>query len=558
LESVEERRKKTDDNLNITKRQSAPARYWIVSTGGALWENLRLISKPLPILQLSYKGRILWYKTPELESAILVTKRRKGSCLVAIKKPARNLLVICLMCSWLALVSGITHADRVDDYIKKQMQRQHIPGLSLAIVRDGKILKARGYGLANVEMNVPATPSTVYQLASVTKQFTATAIMLLAQEGKISLDDKIDKHVDGTPDIWKEITVRHLLTMTSGIKDYLSLPPENDRQDTTLDKIVQRVTGLPLDFAPGEKYKYSNTNYVLLAIIIQKTSGQPYDAFLAERVFKPLGMTATRRTSLNDVIPYRAAGYTRANDTWQNSAYLNPTLWDNGDGGMLSSVLDLAKWDAALYRDTILTAPSRQQMWTPGKLNDGKTHAYGFGWGVDRSQGHRRIWHSGGRPGTSTIISRYVDDKLTVIILANVGGCGFLDVAERIAGFYVPALAPPVYKPIPDTEPQITAQIKAIMDGFSAGKLSSELLPPGTPVSVRDFPGAINNDKALSEAIRSLGTVQSITLVERKNEGDNRQYRYRVTYRNDSLLFGSTFNKENKMAAFSFQMEVRD
>jgi D-alanyl-D-alanine carboxypeptidase len=218
-------------------------------------------------------------------------------------------------------------------------------------------------------------------------------------------------------------------------------------------------------------------------------------------------------------------------------------------------VLDLAKWDAALYGDTILTEQSRQQMWTPGKLNDGKSTTYGFGWGLDGLREHRRIWHAGGRPGTSTIIARYVDHKLTVILLANVGGCGLLDVADRIAGFYVAALAPPVYKTIPDTEPQMTAQIRAIMEGFAAGKMDSDVLPPGIPINIKDFRVPINSGKALSSALHDLGTLRSIALVERKNEGDNRLYRYRVTYRSDSLLFACTFNKDNKIIRVGFQIE---
>jgi CubicO group peptidase (beta-lactamase class C family) len=255
-------------------------------------------------------------------------------------------------------------ADAVDDYIEKQMQLQHVPGLSLVVVRDGKVIKARGYGLSNIETKTHATPETVYQLASVTKQFTATAILLLVQDGKIGLDDPVKKYVEGTPETWGNITVRHLLIHTSGIKDYLNELHEGSREDTTPEKIIGLVTGLPLNFAPGEKYSYSNTGYVMLAMIVNKVSGRPYDGFLAERVFKPLGMNATRRSSLDDIIPNRAAGYAWAGAEWQNSPYLNPTLWDNGDGGMLSTVLDLAKWDAALYGDAILKDAMKQHIWS--------------------------------------------------------------------------------------------------------------------------------------------------------------------------------------------------
>ncbi len=177
-------------------------------------------------------------------------------------------------------------------------------------------------------------------------------------------------------------------------------------------------------------------------MIIQKVSGKTYDAFLAERAFKPSGMTATRRSSLEDIIPGRAAGYVWEHGKIRNSEYLNPTLWDNGDGGMLSTALDLARWNAALDGDSLLSASSKQAMWTPVKLANGSTYAYGFGWGVEEVNGHKRISHSGGRPGAATVIARYPGDKLTVIVLTNGGAANPDTLAQGIARRYVPGLLP--------------------------------------------------------------------------------------------------------------------
>jgi D-alanyl-D-alanine carboxypeptidase len=456
------------------------------------------------------------------------------------------------------MASIAVFADPVDDYILHQMRLQHIPGLSLAVVKDGKLVKAKGYGFANLELRVPATPETVYQLASVTKQFTATAIMLLVQDGKLRLDDKISQYLDGTPDTWKEITVRRLLTHTSGIPDYLTDEAVRSVQNTTPEKIMQSVAGLPMDFIPGAKYAYSNINFVLVASIVQKVSGKTYDAFLTERVFQPLGMTSTRRTSPSDLVPHRAAGYSWRNDTWQNSAYLDPTLWDNGDGGILSTVLDLAKWDVALNGDAILTAASKQQMWTPVRLNDGKTYSYGFGWSIDEFQGHRRIEHNGDRPGASITLSRYVDDKLTVIVLADVDNITMLDIADRVAGSYVPALSPAAYKPIPDTEPQVTARVKAIMDSFAQDRVDANLQSLDISTVLNFVKGILatgNGWQALSDTIHILGPVRSLALVERKNEGEERFYRYRATYPKDRLLLSYWLNKDNKIVRIGFQIE---
>lgn len=469
-------------------------------------------------------------------------------------------LLCCLMALFLA-ASCAASADKVDDYVRKQMRLRHIPGLSLAVVKAGSIVKAKGYGLANVELRVPASPETVYQLASLTKQFTATAIMLLVQDGKLSVDDNMSRYIANTPAGWADITLRHLLTHTSGLRDYLQEAEDapnssvKSYEETTPERIVQSIAGLPLDFAPGSKYAYSNTNYLLLAMVVHQVSGQRYDQFLKERVFQPFGMASTRLTSARAIIPNRAAGYTWREERWQNSAALNPTLWDNGDGGLLSTVLDLAKWDAALYGDAILTSAMKEQMWTPVTLNDGTVGAYGFGWGIGNSKGHRLIWHSGGRPGTSTAIARYVDDELTVIVLANQDNSRVSEIANRIAGFYVAALAPPAYRTLRDNDPQITAGIKHLLSGFPQGRPIADLLPSGIPVGVVGFPEPVKNSKSLYDQLRRLGAMRSMRLVERRIEGELRLYRYEVTYQDTQLLVGFTFDSIHKTVKMEFRLE---
>ena len=211
--------------------------------------------------------------------------------------------------------------------------------------------------------------------------------------------------------------------------------------------------------------------------------------------------------------------------------------------------------DAALYGDAILTQSSKQQMWTPVKLSNGKTHGYGFGWAVDEIQGHRRISHNGGRSGTSTTICRFVDDKLTVIVLTNRDDVDTEKIASYVAGFYIPALARPIYYAIRDTDPPTMKQVKSIVDGFAQGKQDTELFPPGIGINVSGFRSPVNNGTDLSNTLHDLGPVQSITLVERQEEGENRFRRYRVLYRNTSLLAGFTFNKEHKITLIQFLRE---
>ncbi len=199
-------------------------------------------------------------------------------------------------------------SDAVDAYIEGRMQKRHIPGVSIAIVQDGKVVRLKGYGFANVELSVPATENSVYQLASVTKMFTATAVMMLVEDGKLGLDDKITDRLSDLPPAWKVVTVGQLLSHTSGIKSYTSVRDfhKSARKDYSQREILDLVAKEPLEFAPGEKWSYSNTGYFLLGMLIEKVSGKPYGEFLSERIFKPLGMTQTRVNDLRDVIKGRA------------------------------------------------------------------------------------------------------------------------------------------------------------------------------------------------------------------------------------------------------------
>ncbi len=342
----------------------------------------------------------------------------------------------------LALASTRVHADDIDNYVNAAMSRQHIPGLSLAIVQEGRLVKEMGYGLASLELNVPAKPSTVYELASATKPFMATAIMMLEQEGRLHLDDALSKYVGKTPDAWREVTIRHLLSHTSGIKDYLERP-EMTPFDLPPEKIVEIAADFPLNFSPGEKWAYSNTGYVLLGMVVQKVSGKSLSEFLEERVFKPLGMSATRQDQPDGVYPNRAQGYLWLGPGGMRNADMFKYMASNrGDAGILSTVEDLVKWDAALNSNALLSNASRKAIWTATRLKDGSFCNYGLGWFIGNVNGHRHIHHPGGYAGAATIISRYPDDQLTIILLANGGGAypeGLdLGIAQRFISGLVP------------------------------------------------------------------------------------------------------------------------
>ncbi|HKQ74092.1 MAG TPA: serine hydrolase [Blastocatellia bacterium] len=379
-------------------------------------------------------------------------------------------------------------ADKVDDYVKAEMQKQRIPGLSLAVIKDGKIIKVEGYGLANVELSVPARPETVYKIGSVSKQFIAAGILLLVQEGRISLDDKINQFLDGAPDTWKEITVRHLLTHTSGIvREAPGFDPLKIQRDAD---VIKTAYPLPLRFAPGEKYEYCNVGYFTLAEIIRKVTGKPWSDYLNERLFLPLEMNTTRATTMTEIVQNRANGY-----AWKDGKLQNAEIYFalRPSGAFLSSVLDLAKWDAALYTDRILKQSVRDQMWSPVKLNNGAFHPYGFGWELTTVGGRRQVRHGGSLPGFRAALSRFVDDKLTVVVLTNGDNVDPMAIALGVADLYIPGLIPVravtrvdpkvfdayvgQYQPNPSVVLTVTREGDKLMVQQSSSAEKRELLP---------------------------------------------------------------------------------
>jgi CubicO group peptidase (beta-lactamase class C family) len=336
------------------------------------------------------------------------------------------------------LSNAIAQVDAaVSDYVRTEMQKQHIPGVALLVARDGKIVRAEGFGLANVELQVPVKAETVFQSGSIGKQFTATAVMILAEQRKLGLDDPLTKYFPSAPASWSEVTVRQLLSHTAGFTDY---PEKFDfRKDWTEDELLKMVEGIPLAYPPGTKWQYSNLGYLTLGLLIHRVSGQFYGDFLQERVFKPLDMKTTRIISEADIILNRANGYRLEKGELKNQEWVAPAINTTADGSLYFSVLDLAKWDAALYGEKLLKRSSLDLMWTPVKLKNGEPNkdGYGFGWFIGSRRGHRLVQHDGAWQGFKSAIARYVDDRLTVVVLANLAEAKPGELAEHVADMYL-------------------------------------------------------------------------------------------------------------------------
>jgi len=430
----------------------------------------------------------------------------------------------------------------IDDYVRTEMSKQKIPGLALAIVKNGQIVLARGYGFSNVEHQVSVKPETIFQSGSVGKQFTATAIMMLVEEGKVGLDEKISKYLGEVPEAWNDMTVRHLLTHTSGLTDY---PDDFDfRRDYNEEELLKRAQAIKPAFKPGEKWQYSNIAYLTLGILIHKVTGQFYGDFLQDRVFKPLGMTSTRIISEADIIPNRAAGYRIEKDQLKNQNWVSPTLNTTADGALYFNVLDMAKWDAALYGETLLKQTSLRQMWTPVTLNNKKTYDYGFGWGVAQINGHRLIEHGGAWQGFTTYIGRYIDDKVTVIALDNLSGANPGKIARHVAAIYNPDLG---RRAIPDNEPQVTALVKDLLQQFREGTADENLFTREARAEV--FPARAQR---MVRFLNLVGPLNKVELAEKSMKDGDRVYGYQLTFQNGVRFMRMSLTTDNKVSDLAF------
>ncbi len=305
---------------------------------------------------------------------------------------------------------------KVDEYMNAAVRIDGFSG-SILIARDGQPVVSRGYGMANVELDVPNTPQTVFRLGSVTKQFTAMAIMLLQERGKLNVNDPACKYLTDCPAAWQPITVKNLLTHTAGVPNYTSFPDfvKVAVLPTTNAAMIAQLRDKPLEFAPGEKFAYSNSGYYLLGAIIERASGKSYADFLQENIFTPLGMKQTGYDSPLRIIKNRAAGYARQGGEIVNAAYMDMTI-PYAAGALASTTGDLLLWDQALYTEKLVSRKTLDEIFTPFKSN------YGYGWSIGKKFDRQEISHGGGIYGFATEIARFPADKVTVVVLSNVQG----------------------------------------------------------------------------------------------------------------------------------------
>jgi CubicO group peptidase (beta-lactamase class C family) len=454
------------------------------------------------------------------------------------------------------------------------MQARRIPGLAIAVVEDGKVALKKAYGVANLETDTPVKTNSVFHLASVTKQFTSAAIMTLVEEGKVRLDDPIGAYINQAPESWAKITVRHLLTHTSGIMPGAIIRVDAQGRlttregvpllDITAKRALEVISQAPLLFPAGERIMYCDAGYFLLGLIIEKAGGRPYDEFMRKRLFEPLGMSDSDILDKWKIVKGSVHVYTIRNGQWV------PWRRDwhyevNAFAGVCSTVEDLAKWDMALRTGKLLKQSSLDLMWAPATLNSGQEalmfgDAYGFGWTLGEVRGHRTVEHAG---ASGTYILRFLDEELTIIALTNLdvpSGSQPGLLAHGIAGLLKPQYQlPSMLVPQPDPSPQTTLEINALLSEMARGR-DSPSLTAAHRAYYNSLPAPLRQEDA-----RLLKTLQSLTYLasddvtgrglKRLGEPVARIAYYKSELEGKTFYFTFWLTKDGKVAYLRFNTE---
>ncbi len=429
----------------------------------------------------------------------------------------------------LALASGFTRGQgaripasaATDRRVAELMAEHHVPGVALAVIDHGKVAKIKGYGVASLEFNVPVTPQTAFEIGSVSKQMTAAGIMLLVEDGKVGLDNPVSKFIKNTPDAWSGVTIRHLLTHTSGVKSYTSLDGFDLIKRQTVDDFVKKLSPYPLEFVPGERNIYSNSGFTLLGYVIESVSGKKYIDFMQERIFRPLGMKSVADRDPLNIIPNRATGY-----EWDGTRFTGRS-WDltdlMGAGTIVAPIEDMVKWDLALRDNKFLKPESRKAIWTQYTFNNGQLSPYGFGWRISDVRGHKLIGHTGQTAGFAAANFRYVDDDIAIIVLTNSGESELGSViATAVAKLYIPSLSIKAMMPIADDK-TITDLVRRGFDQRIANSVTPDVFTPEQVRALSSERGKIGNQR-----IAAAGQIRSLDLVGQDTDAGRKAFIYRV------------------------------
>lgn len=446
-------------------------------------------------------------------------------------------------------------ARRIDDYVERERRRQRIPGVALGLFSHGRPLYLKGYGLADVEWDAPVQTDTVMQTGSLAKQFVATAILKLAEDGKLTLEDPVSLYFPEAPDAWAGITLEHLLSHTSGIGAYdgagLTDPGGafDYRRDFTEDALAAAIAALPVEFKPGEDWRYNNANYVLLGILIHRVAGRFYGDYLQDVFFRPLGMTRTRVISDADIIPKRASGYEIRAGALRNQAWVSPTFNATADGTIYTTIEDMGRWEQALDAGNLLSASSMARLWTPVRLSNGapNSQGYGLGWRINSFKGHRRISHNGAWQGFTSAMVRFPDDGLTLVVFANLdSGNARPDLIARVVAGLVDDELMPDVSPVLQDDPARADTLRRFLEKAARGDDLTDDFAVGSGYTP-DAALGLDVAAALPDGWRDAPMVL-VGKLERP-DGSGR-FSYRIGPEGDSRLLTAALSPSGRIAGY--------
>jgi len=401
--------------------------------------------------------------------------------------------------------ASIARADQIDDYIKGEMSRLQIPALTYGIVRNGELARSAAIGMSDIEGKKSARTDDLYDIASLTKQFTAMGVMMLVESGRIDLEDPIGKFLPDIPKAWTAIKVRHLLNQNSGLHDYALVPGIGLLDKFDRKEFMEMMGDVPIDFKPGDSWEYSNTNYALLGWIVEKVASEPFPKFIKENIFGPLGMTHTSFAEEGVPVPGLAKGYIRSRG--QSVPCRRGAFSVKADGGIISTLADMVKWDTALRDHRLVSRKTYNLMWKPGVLNDGRTRSYGMGWFLSVQGGGDYMGHGGNDAGYSCGISRFPRHDLTVILFCNLYPVGGEVMTKRIAELFDPSLRPHVFQPASDPDPKRTERVKAAILALASGEPDDSLLESELTAPMNETPFRVSGPSPWNQ-IKSVDDIQ--------------------------------------------------
>ncbi|MCB0824990.1 MAG: beta-lactamase family protein [Armatimonadetes bacterium] len=440
--------------------------------------------------------------------------------------------------------SAFVFADAVDDIAQAAMKQVKAPGMAVAVIKDGRVVKIGTYGYANLETNTRVSSKTVFEIGSVTKQFWTAALLQLVAEKKISLDDTYGSVFPDCPEHWKNLTVSQLLSHTSGVPDYLG-PGFLPRQDYTYDKLLDLVREKPLDFPAGTSWSYSNSGFLMTAHMVEEKLDIKWDDLIEERIWKPLGMASAQQHSFAQVIPNRATGYMTLGSRTLNAEILRGSS-AGAAGAIVCDIEDMAKWAQALLEGRVGKPGSIAPAMTPVTLKSGRSYPYGYGWMMDERNGAKIVTHGGNTYGQSAMITLMPSEKIAVVILSNIVGQSYTGLSYVIGQQYSEKFKSEKYETQPDPDKARTYRIwDALEDAMS--------LKPTFADAADELKGLMSQrGRSAAAGFRgSFGKIRSMEYVKEHKVGDDTEVFYRVHGKSTSGIIKFLIDKDGKLVRFA-------